>query len=73
MVVKGPFFWAGVALENGAQLDLTGASVGVLIDQERSWPAPGNLLIDGFNYGGFSQFKWATPGDAHTRPRWLRL
>jgi hypothetical protein len=74
MVVKGAFVWADVTLENNAQLDLSQASVGVLIDQERSWPTAGNLLIDGFTYAGLQQpNQTTTPVDAHTRLRWLRL
>jgi len=75
MVVKGAFVWNDVKLENGAPLNLSQASVGSLIDQERSWPTPGNLLIDGFTYTGFGQLPnlGTTLIDAHTRLGWLRL
>jgi hypothetical protein len=65
------FWWIDVTLDSGAQLDLTGASIGHLADQERSWPAPGNLVIDGLTYSGFQ------PGfalvDANARLKWLAL
>jgi hypothetical protein len=69
---SGIFIWRDVTLEDGAQLDLTGASIGTLGDQERSWPAPGNLLIDGLTYSGFSSAPFS-PVDADTRLKWLAL
>ena len=36
--VDGPFGWQKVDLENGATLDLTGASVLGFGDDQRSWP-----------------------------------
>jgi hypothetical protein len=69
---SGIFIWRDVTLEDGAQLDLTGASIGTLGDQERSWPAPGNLLIDGLTYSGFSSSPFS-PIDADTRLKWLAL
>jgi hypothetical protein len=74
MIVKGPLLWYDAALENGAQLDLTSASVEYLVDRERSWPALGNLLIDGFTYSSIQSPDAAdAPADAHTRLRWLGL
>ena len=64
------FTWHDVTLENGAVLDLRGAVVGGLLDQERSWPSPGKLLIDGFTYKGFGP---ESPSDAASRLKWLRL
>ena len=65
------FFWINVTLEKGSQLNLSGASVGSLVDDERSWPAPGNLLIDGLTYSGFGL--GLAPVDADTRLRWIAL
>jgi hypothetical protein len=65
------FFWIDVTLESGAKLDLTGASIGYLADQERSWPAPGNLVIDGLTYSAFQP--GFAPVDADTRLKWLAL
>jgi hypothetical protein len=66
--VNGSFIWHSVDLENGATLDLTGASVTGLGDDERSWPQPGKLLIDGFTYKSFGDVK-----DAPSRLRWVAL
>jgi hypothetical protein len=49
--------------------DLRNAVVEVLIDDEASWPAAGNLHLDGFVYGRIS----AGPTDAETRLKWLAL
>ena len=49
----GGFFWQNITLQNGATLDLRGASVNGLVDDESSWPLPGRLAIDGFSYGDF--------------------
>jgi hypothetical protein len=69
--VRGPFLWQDVTMEGGTQLDLRGASMGLLGDQERSWPAPGNLFIDGLTYSGFQN--GLTPTDADTRLKWIAL
>ena len=75
--VRGPLVWHDVKLENGAIVELSAASVGSLFDEERSWPAPGTLLIDGFIYGNLggknSFFPWTSPRDADSRLRWLAL
>jgi hypothetical protein len=75
MSVHGLFLWRDVTLENGAQLDLSGASLAYIEDQSRSWPTPGNLLIDGLTYSGFIQtfFPGDAPGDPATRLRWIGL
>ena len=69
--VRGPFLWQDVTLEGGTQLVLIGASIELLGDQERSWPAPGNLFIEGLTYSGFQN--GLTPTDADTRLKWLAL
>jgi hypothetical protein len=66
--VNGPFGWQNVDLENGATLDLSGSSVGVMADDERSWPQPGKLLIDGLTYTGFGFVR-----TARSRLRWVSL
>jgi len=67
---RSGFIWQNVRLENGATLDLRSANVGLVIDDEGSWPQPGKLLIDLFTYTGFGgQY----PGDARSRLRWLGL
>ena len=37
-------------LEHGAIVNLSGASARFLADDEQSWPAPGKLSLDGFDY-----------------------
>ena len=72
------FVWQNVTLENGAIVDMSGAHLGVLLDDENSWPAPGHLQLDGLTYdtlGGFSSYdpQWSSPADASARLRWLGL
>jgi hypothetical protein len=67
--VRTFFFWANVMLKNGAIADFRGASLGTLIDEPRSWPAPGKLELDGLTYDHL-----AGPAiDARSRLRWLAL
>ena len=68
-VGKG-FVWRDVRLENGALMDLRDARVGELHDEERSWPARGKLLLDGFTYDRFGS---ESPQSAESRLKWLRL
>jgi hypothetical protein len=66
--VAGGLFWRGVETAETTTLDLTNASAGSLIDDEKSWPAKGKLFLDGFVYGHISG---DSPRDAETRLRWL--
>ena len=84
MSVARAFTWHHVTLQNGAELDLSDASVESLLDDEKSWPEPGRLIIDGFSYKGLSAgslngaggaVQYA-PGDRNavdSRLRWLAL
>ena len=54
--------------------------MGRLCDDEKSWPIPGKLLIDGLTYGGFCGEiraapieQTASPTDTASRLKWLRL
>ncbi len=67
--VKGFFTWQNVKLENGATLDLHGLSAASLVDEPKSWPAPGKLIMDGFTYDHLI----GTASDARSRLRWLAL
>src|SRR5260370_23981353 len=69
-MTSGGLFWRNVELQNGAILDLSGAHVGGLFDEEKSWPEPGNLLIDGLTYDSFGA---GSPLDVETRMRWIDL
>jgi hypothetical protein len=66
VAIRGTLFWQGVEAKS---LDLINASAGSLVDDEESWPAKGNLLLDGFVYG---QISGDSPRDAKTRLRWLQ-
>jgi hypothetical protein len=68
MTVDGPLVLTDVRFENGAVLNLTGVKVGGLVDEEKSWPDPGRLLIEGFTYQGF-----LASADADSRLRWIGL
>ena len=65
--VKSAFLWTDVALESGALLNIGKASIGSLIDDERSWPAAGKLTIDGLTYLSLN------PTDVRARLRWIGL
>jgi hypothetical protein len=70
MTSGGFLFWRNVQLQNGATVDLSNARVGVLLDEEKSWPEPGNLLIDGLTYDGFGA---GSPLQVEARMRWISL
>ncbi|HYK64811.1 MAG TPA: hypothetical protein VEY94_07690, partial [Patescibacteria group bacterium] len=66
-VIDGTFYWVEVKHNSGTVLDLEDAHAGAIWDDEASWPAPGNLMINGFVYGEIA----GGPGDAPQRLRWL--
>ena len=68
--VVASLLWRGVKAAKTATLNLTNASAGSLVDDEKSWPGKGNLLIDGFSYG---QISGKSPRDAKKRLEWLDL
>lgn len=49
-------------------IDLTSAAVDDLIDDAESWPAPGNLMLDGFVYRRLTA---GSPTSASARRQWL--
>jgi hypothetical protein len=67
--------WQRVKLENGASMNLADATVGILNDDSRSWPAPGKLELGGLTYAQLVGL--ASDGrsllDARSRLRWLAL
>jgi hypothetical protein len=65
-VVRGGLFLRGGAEIKGA-LDLTGASVDTLHDDEASWPKPGDLLLNRCLYNALI----GGPMDARRRLQWL--
>ena len=69
MSIARAFIWHNATLQNGAQLDLGDASVGLLLDDETSWPDSGKLIIDRFTYNGLSSEPGGLPsGRAQHRP-----
>jgi sRNA-binding regulator protein Hfq len=66
--ISGTLFWRGVEPTEATWLNLINASAGSLVDDEKSWPDKGNLLLDGFVYGHISG---NSPRDAKTRLKWL--
>ena len=68
--VQGPLYWVDVEHTPHTKLDLENASIGSLFDDAASWPAPGNLDIDGLTYGEFGA---GSPDDSGSRLKWLDL
>jgi hypothetical protein len=68
-VIDGTFYWVEVKHTATTVLDLEDAHAGAIWDDEASWPAPGNLMINGFVYGEIA----GGPSDAPQRLRWLAL
>jgi hypothetical protein len=65
--VRGDFWCWGLKIAHHATLDLTNTSVGSMGDDEESWPAQGNLFLDGFVYDRITY----GPTEAKARLRWL--
>lgn len=68
--VGGYFIWAGFKPPEETTLDLRAARVGVLWDDERSWPEKGRLFLHGFVY---DEIEDDAPRDAGRRLEWLGL
>ena len=67
--IGGTFYWVEVKHTSKTQLDLENTHAGAIWDDEASWPAPGNLVVNGFVYGEIA----GGPGEAAERLRWLAL
>ena len=67
-VIQGTLYWVALTLTSRTQLDLEDARAKELWDDESSWPAMGNLLLNGFEYGAFGA---ESPANAEIRLRWL--
>jgi hypothetical protein len=66
--ITGPLFWSRIEAAETTTLNLTNASADSLVDDEKSWPGKGKLLLDGFVYRHISG---NSPRDAKTRLKWL--
>ncbi len=67
--ITGPFYWDGISHTPRTILDLSNASAEALYDDRASWPARGNLYIEGFVYGSII----GGPETASERLEWLGL
>jgi hypothetical protein len=67
IVVKGLFDWRKVDATAETVLDLWGARVGQLADDEESWPGKGKLDLDDFIYAAIAE----GPMDKDSRVSWL--
>jgi hypothetical protein len=66
--IEGPLYWVAITSTPKTMLDLADARAVELWDDRSSWPAPGNLMLNGFQYGGFGG---DSPADAASRLEWL--
>jgi hypothetical protein len=67
--IGGALYWVDVTTTARTELDLSDAHATSLWDDEKSWPARGNLNLDGFSYQSFA----GGPVDGTARLQWLRL
>ena len=67
--IDGTLYWVDVDHTSSTQLDLENARAGALWDDRASWPAQGNLAVEGFMYGAIS----GGPAEAGSRLHWLSL
>jgi len=68
-VIDGTFYWVDVKHTAKTVLDLEDAHAGAIWDDEASWPAPGNLNVNGFVYGDIA----GGPSDGTSRLQWIAL
>ena len=67
--IDGTFYWVDVKHTPTTVLNLEDVHAGAIWDDEASWPAPGNLILNGFVYGNILSL----PTDGPSRLRWLAL
>lgn len=68
--IKGKLDWSRIRVSDMTRLKLTNASVRELTDDDRSWPKPGNLDLNGFEYLRLSTI-WSSPDDVTARLKWI--
>jgi hypothetical protein len=68
-IIDGTFYWVDVKHTPKTMLDLEDAHAGAIWDDEASWPAPGNLIVNGFVYSDIA----GGPSDGTSRLQWLGL
>ncbi|MHB8381615.1 MAG: hypothetical protein ACYDC3_04650 [Candidatus Binataceae bacterium] len=67
--ISGPLYWDGISHTPHTVLDLADTTAQALYDDRNSWPAPGNLDVDGFVYNAII----GGPATASERLQWLAL
>jgi hypothetical protein len=67
--IGGTFYWTNVSTTKNTVLDLSYATLGVLYDDEVSWPQKDELILDGLAYNSIG----GGPADAATRLKWIEL
>jgi len=70
MKVVGALFLDRIKLGREGGFNLNHAKVAQLLDDVNSWPGPGQLILDGFDYEAIAG---DAPTTAEARLRWLRL
>lgn len=68
--VRDALVWQKIRLGSRGFVDFSHSAVGELDDDESSWPHPGDLLIEGFEYVSFGK---DSPKTAATRLKWIDL
>ncbi len=67
--VKGGIQWLDIETPKEAALDYRYSYIGVLVDEPDSWPAPGNLFLDGCTY---ERIEGLQSGDSKLRVEWIK-
>lgn len=67
-VVGQYFLWSGIKSQETVSLNLQHAKVGAIMDELKSWPENGKLLLDGFVYDNIYH---KSPISAKERLEWL--
>ncbi len=67
--VKGGIQWLDIETPKEAALDYRYSYIGVLVDEPDSWPAPGNLFLDGCTY---ERIEGLQSGDSKLRVKWIK-
>lgn len=78
--ISGPLYWDGIKHTPQTILDLADTTAQELYDDRESWPAPGNLDVNGFVYNaiiggpatGAERLQWLALQPAGYRPRPFR-
>ena len=70
-IIKGMFYWTDITSTERVRLDLRYARIGTMRDEEKSWPAKGQLYLHGLIYDQIHNVK-EVPRDAKRRIDWIQ-